>query len=188
MAIHRFHRTILAFCIALLPASAFAWGSQAGDNGRQPIGADNDSPRQAIPNATTNDGPFDYGIAYYGATNAYGRALYFCDQKPPELQDACRDGAEARYSYPEYGYRDQQTGQYPAYLAYVPGTPNAIAYGEPGAPGSIAYYDPRTAEYYVYPRYPGDTSTRNTNTSPRCAALSGAARVDCLHGAAPGGG
>ena len=29
---------------------------QAGDNGRLPIGADNEGPRQAIPNAMTNDG------------------------------------------------------------------------------------------------------------------------------------
>jgi hypothetical protein len=187
MPIYRFHRFILAICFAVQPASAFPWGSQAGDNGRQPIGADNDSPRQAIPNATTNDATVDYGIAYYGATSVYERALYYCDQKPVEVRDACRDGAEARYGYPEYGYRDEQTGQYPAYLTYVPGNPDALAYGQPGAPGSIAYYDPRTADYYAYPRYPGDTSTRNTNTSPRCAALSGAARVDCLHGSAAGG-
>jgi len=181
MPIQRSHRIILVLCFAMLPASAFSWGLQAGDTGLQSMGADNDPP-QAIPGATV-----DYGTAYYGATSAYERALYFCDQKPPEVQDACRDGGQARYGYPEDGYRDEQTGQYPAYLAYVPGTPDAIAYGEPGAPGSIAYYDPRTADYYAYPRYPGDTSMRNTNTAPRCAALSGAARIDCLHGSAAGG-
>jgi hypothetical protein len=186
MPIDRFYRIILAACFAALPASAWAWGSQAGDDGRQPIGADNDSPRQAIPSATSNDPAVAYGTGYYAATTRYGRALYFCDQKPPELRDACRDGAEARYGYPESG-RDDQTAQAPAYLSYVPGAPDVVTYGEPGAPGSIAYYDPRMADYDVYPRYPGDTLTRNANTSPRCAPLSGVARVDCLHGAAPGG-
>src|SRR5207237_6839036 len=62
------HRFALALAIALLPATAFSWGSQAGDNGRQPIGADNEGPRQAIPNA-----PIDYqaGTAYYSATTAH---------------------------------------------------------------------------------------------------------------------
>ena len=48
------HRLALAMAIALLPATAFSWGSQAGDNGRQPIGADNEGPRQAVPGAMTN--------------------------------------------------------------------------------------------------------------------------------------
>jgi hypothetical protein len=135
------------------------------------------SPRQAIPNAAANDATADYGIAYYGATTAYQRSLYYCDQKPPELQDACRDTADARYGYPSDGYRNELAENYPAYLTY----------SYPRTPDYVAYYDPTMAEYHFNWRYPGDTSTRNVNTNPRCAPLSGAAKIDCLHGGAPGG-
>jgi hypothetical protein len=62
-------RTMLFVALAALPGFAAAAGSQAGDNGRQSLGADNDSPRQAIPNAMTNDGTLYYydGPVYYGA-------------------------------------------------------------------------------------------------------------------------
>src|SRR6266508_2024745 len=167
-------RASLIVALAAVPGLAAAAGSQAGDNGRQPIGADNDSPRQAIPNASTNDGTwYDYnGPAYYGAPyygpryyiSPYdGVPLYFgpmydrwdvslCDRQPLAERAACRDAAIAGYDYryyPEYRY----------------------------------YYRDYPGYYY----YPGDTSTRNTNTTNRCLALSGAARVDCLKGAAPGG-
>jgi hypothetical protein len=61
--------TMLSLALAALPGLAAAAGSQAGDNGRLPIGADNEGPRQAIPNAMTNDGTlYDYdGPAYYVA-------------------------------------------------------------------------------------------------------------------------
>ena len=61
-------RTMLFVAVAALPGFAAAAGSQAGDNGRYPIGADNDTPRQAIPNAMTNDGNLYYydGPQYYG--------------------------------------------------------------------------------------------------------------------------
>src|SRR5258708_4681552 len=63
--------TILLLALAALPGFAAAAGSQAGDNGRQPIGADNEGPRQAIPNATTNDGTlYDYN-RYYAAPSPY---------------------------------------------------------------------------------------------------------------------
>ena len=175
-------RTMLCIALAALPGLAAAAGSQAGDNGRQPLGADNDTPRQAIPNAPTNDGTwYDYnGPAYYGTPN-YGPRYYispydgvplyfgpsydqwdvsFCDRQPLAERAACRDAAVAGYDYrysPEPRY-------YPEYRYY--------------------YYRDYPGYYY----YPGDTSTRNTNSTNRCLALRGAARADCLKGAAPGGG
>jgi hypothetical protein len=145
-------RIALTIALAALPGMAgVAWaaGSQAGDNGRQPIGADTDSPRQAIPNATTNDANGDYTTtAYYGGVT----------------------------TYPSYGYRQEMIDEHPAYLTYYYTSPPVTDEYSPGWRG-----------YYRY-AYPGDTSDRNTNTSPRCEPLSGAAYVDCLHGAAPGGG
>jgi hypothetical protein len=110
MLIESIRRTLLLVALAALPGFVAAAGSQAGDNGRQPIGADTDSPRQAVPNATTNDDIVDYGTSYYGATTAYQRSLFYCNQKPPELQDACRDAADARYGYPGYGYGNAPGG------------------------------------------------------------------------------
>ena len=75
-------------------------------------------PRLAGAAGPTDDATVGYGTAYYGATTAYQRSLYYCDQKPPELQDACRDGADARYGYPASGYRNERSEQRPAYLAY----------------------------------------------------------------------
>ena len=174
-------RTMLCVALAALPGFAAAAGSQAGDNGRQPLGADNDTPRQAIPNAPTNDGTwYDYNgptyvAPYYGPRyyiSPYdGVPLYFgpsydqwdvsfCDRQPLAERAACRDAAVAGYDYrysPEPRY-------YPEYRYY--------------------YYRDYPGYYY----YPGDTSTRNTNSTNRCLALSGAARADCLKGAAPGGG
>jgi hypothetical protein len=81
MLTHAIRHTMLIVALAALPGFAAAAGSQAGDNGRQPIGADNDSPRQAIPNAMTNDGTlYDYdGRAYYVAplAPAYYDAPYY---------------------------------------------------------------------------------------------------------------
>ena len=69
--------TILLLALAALPGLAAAAGSQAGDNGRQPIGADNEGPRQAIPNATTNDGTlYNYDRYYAGPTYVAPPAYY----------------------------------------------------------------------------------------------------------------
>ena len=171
------HRLALAMAISLLPATAFSWGSQAGDNGRQPIGADNEGPRQAVPGAMTNDLSIDYqaGTAYYSATTAHDRALYYCDQKPIELQGPCRDAAEARYGYPSGGYIES----HPAYMTYY--------YPAPAA--QYWRYDTyaATPEYYVVSPYPGDTSLANMNSLNRCTPLYAAARAECLHGSTPGG-
>jgi hypothetical protein len=179
MFIQAIRHTLLFVALAALPGFAAAAGSQAGDNGRLPIGADNEGPRQAIPNAMTNDGNLFYyydGPAYNGAPRYvqrydvpptyyvppyYGVPPYFgptydqwdvsfCDRQPLAERAACRDAAVAAYDY----------RYYPQYRYY-----------------------PEYRYYY----YPGDTSTRNTNTTNRCLALSGAARLDCLKGAAPGG-
>lgn len=181
--LHRFafRRLALATAIALLPVTAFAWGSQAGDNGRQPIGADTEGPRQSIPNATTND-PIDYqaGTAYYSATTAHQRALYYCDQKPLALQDACRDAAEARYGYPSTGTTYVYTETYPRYMTYY--------YSSPTYPNPTYYrYDTYAAgpDYYVV--YPDGPVTPSMNSLNRCAPLLAAARAECLHGSTPGG-
>jgi hypothetical protein len=190
--IHRFalRRLALATAIALLPMTAFAWGSQAGDNGRQPLGADNEGPRQSVPNATTND-PIDYqaGTAYYSATTAHQRALYYCDQKPIALQDACRDAADARYGYPSArtAYVSPSTGtsyvyteSYPSYMTYY--------YSSPTYPNPTYYrYDTYAVgpDYYVV--YPDAPVTPSMNSLNRCAPLLAAARAECLHGSTPGG-
>jgi len=179
---HRFalRRFAVAMAIAVFPLSAFAWGSQAGDNGRQPIGADTDSPRQAIPNATSNDAPIDYqaGTAYYGATTAHQRALYYCDQKPVELRDTCRDAADARYGFPN----DTYVASYPSYMTYYEQS-GPVYYTYPSA--QVWHYDTYSAtpEYYVYSPYPSSTWMGNT----RCAPVYGAGPESCLHGSLPGG-
>jgi len=190
--LHSFHgfaarRVALAIAIALLPGLALAWGSQAGDNGRQPIGADNEGPRQAIPDETSNDVPVDYqaGAAYYAATTAHQRALYYCDQKPIDLRQACRDAADARYGYPSDGY----VAIHPGYMTYYY-PPAATYYPEYGV-GHTYYrgYDGYVAapEYDVASPYPDETSVTSPNDLSRCAPLYAAARVECLHGSTPGG-
>lgn len=149
-------RIALAIALAALPGLAgvaSAAGSQAGDNGRQPIGADNDSPRQAIPNATTNDADYVTTTTYYGEAT----------------------------TYPSSGYRQEMIEEHPAYLTYYYTSPPTYS----TSPPVTDEYSPAWRGYNRYV-YPGDTSGRNTNASPRCEPLSGAAYVDCLHGAAPG--
>lgn len=53
---HPIRNTIVLFALASLPGLAFATGSQAGDNGRLPVGADNEGPRMAIPGEGTEAG------------------------------------------------------------------------------------------------------------------------------------
>ena len=179
----------LATAVALLPAVALAWGSQAGDNGRQPLGSDNEGPRQAIPNTYGNDVPiYQAGTAYYSATTAHQRALFYCDQKPVELRPACRDAADARYGYPVDGY----VATYPGYMTYYyPGTGVYYSSAPQYGVGTTTYwrydtYVPST-EYYVASPYPGDSSMMSMNSLNRCVPLYAAARAECLHGSTPGG-
>src|SRR5262245_24198300 len=67
MAAQMIRYTTLALALALIPGFAAAAGSQAGDNGRQPIGADNEGPRIAVPNQ-----PLDND----GAWSSYDRSGY----------------------------------------------------------------------------------------------------------------
>jgi hypothetical protein len=93
---HAMRRILLIATLATLPGVAAAQGSQAGDNGRQPVGADADSPRQAIPNEMTNDGTRYYrdNRVYYQAHDPDRYAdlsLWNCDQQPLPERPACRD-------------------------------------------------------------------------------------------------
>lgn len=154
---HRFamRRTVMAVAVACLPLTAFAWGSQAGDNGRMPLGADNEGPRQAVPNASTNDAP----IQYQSTTTYYYVSPY--------------EGYMAQPAQPAY------VETHPSYMTYYYTAPSAQIYQWKTHPAP---------EYYVYSRpYYDSTYGADTNAMNRCAPLYGAARTDCLHGAAPGG-
>ena len=97
-------RTILGVALAALPGRAAAAGSQAGDNGRMPIGADNEGPRQAIPNAMTNDGTlYNYdGRVYYVAP--LGHAYYDAPYYVPRTYVPQYYVAPAPYYGPTYYY------------------------------------------------------------------------------------
>lgn len=94
-------KTLLVAALGVLPAVAAAQATQAGDNGRQPVGADSDSPRQAIPNQMTND-----GTRYYNDNRVYyqthdpdryaDRWLRNCELQPLAERPACRDAVYQR--------------------------------------------------------------------------------------------
>jgi hypothetical protein len=72
-----FRRTILPLALGALPGFAGAAGWQAGDYGSMPNPPANEGPRQAIPNAMTNDGTYysqDGFVYYYG--DPYGTRHY----------------------------------------------------------------------------------------------------------------
>ena len=123
IALHRFafRRSIAALAVACLPLTAFAWGSQAGDNGRYPIGADNEGPRQAIPNQPTNDAP----VYYQSRTTTY------------------------YYVYPNHGYAAQPAyvENHPAYMTYYYTTPSAPRYYVYSAPDTYVYPAPDYSTY-----------------------------------------
>jgi hypothetical protein len=125
-----FRKTILLLALAALPGFAAAAGSQAGDNGRFPIGADNEGPRQAIPNAMTNDGTYynyDGSVYYYG--DSYG-ARHYVPWSP--------------YYVPPTTYYAPPTTYYtPPTTYYVPAPSYYVA------PGPTYYYGPT---YYAPPR------------------------------------
>ena len=84
MLTHIFRRTILLLALASLPGFAAAAGSQAGDNGRQPLGADNEGPRQAVPNASmADDGAWSsYDASGYYRPYYYGSRYYYVPSSP----------------------------------------------------------------------------------------------------------
>jgi hypothetical protein len=136
MPSHRIRHTVLIALLGALPAIATAQGSQAGDNGRLPIGADSDSPRQAIPNSMSNDGNL------YGYN---GRVRYASPYAPTYY--------DAPYYVPRYydGYHAEYYDVPPQY--YVPPSyyyaPPSYYYPPP------SYYPPRS--YYYAPQYYGST-------------------------------
>lgn len=97
---HPIRNTILLFALASLPGFAFATGSQAGDNGRQPVGADNEGPRMAIPGEGTEAGfwrSYDSNGYYdpYRRPHIYvGEAPYTAYVAPPATY----------YAPPTYAY------------------------------------------------------------------------------------
>ena len=127
--------TILLLALAALPGFAAAAGSQAGDNGRQPIGADNEGPRQAIPYATTNNGTlYDYD-RYYAEPSTYydpqsGRRYYVA---PPVYYVA----PPATYYVP------------PATTYYVPAPSYYVApYGVATYPAPARIFDRRLKTWF----------------------------------------
>ena len=100
-------RALLVMALASVPCLVAAQGSQAGDNGRQPVGADNEGPRQAIPNATTNDGWYGYGGSpyyepyYERRYYAPGTRTYYV--APPTRYSYYVSPPYAYYASPYYG-------------------------------------------------------------------------------------
>jgi hypothetical protein len=87
MSAYAIRRSILFLALAALPGFALAVGSQAGDNGRAPLGADNEGPRMAIPNQGTEAGYWssEYGYGYYDPYRYYyvPRAYTYAYVAPP---------------------------------------------------------------------------------------------------------
>jgi hypothetical protein len=184
---HRFtlRHAALAMAVAALPLTAFAWGSQAGDNGQQPVGADNDGPRQAIPNETSNDVPIETqirhqnadegGSVYYVAPPSYAVALSDCDREPLAERAECRGAAAARY---DVAYVES----YPAYMTYYypyPGGPVYWRYDTYAAAPDAHVTRPDDHAYRPYGTYDSWSTVEATNP---CAPVFGGARDECLHG------
>jgi hypothetical protein len=157
-------RVIAAVAFACLPVTAFAWGSQAGDNGRYPIGADNEGPRQAIPNQTSNDVPIQYQYQSSATYYVYPSEGYMAQPAYVETQPA----------YVE---------THPPYMTYYYSSPTTV-YRYDTYAAAPEYYVYRAPDYYAYSPYGADT--RNINSTIRCAPVYGAARADCLHGSSAG--
>jgi hypothetical protein len=106
--------SILLLALAALPGLAAAQGSQAGDNGRQPLGSDNEGPRMAIPNQGTEAGYWysGGGYGYYDPYRYYyvPRSYTYAHVLPP---------AVTYYSPPAVTYYSPPTVYYGGtYYAY----------------------------------------------------------------------
>ena len=178
------HRIAAAMAVAALPLTAFAWGSQAGDNGQQPIGADNEGPRQAIPNEMSNHVPIQTqirdqgGTVYYVVPDGYSAAIYDCDREPLTQRADCRDAAAALYGVPSESYVET----YPGYMTYYR-APSVRVYRSYAA--RPEYYA-ATPDYYVYSPYGASTGYSGVNPTSRCIPAYGAGAEDCLHGTQQG--
>ncbi|HUH94870.1 MAG TPA: hypothetical protein VL742_17210 [Casimicrobiaceae bacterium] len=185
------HRIAAVIAVAVLPVTAFAWGSQAGDNGQQPIGADNDGPRQAIPNETSNHVPIETqiqhqidgqgGTVYYVAPDGYSAAMYNCDRQPLALRADCRDAAAALYDLP----RDSYVETYPGYMTYYYPEASAPVYSYRSYAATPEYYA-AIPDYYVYSPYGVYSGSSTLNPTSRCIPAYGAGYDDCLHGTLQG--
>lgn len=189
MSIHSSRRFTLrhlaaAIAISVLPVTAFAWGSQAGDNGQQPIGADNEGPRQAIPNEATNHVPIETqirdqgGTVYYVAPDSSPVAIYDCDREPLALRADCRDAA-ARSTAGSESYVET----YPGYMTYYRPDPGVRVYRSYAA--TPEYYA-AAPDYYVYSPYGATSESTAVSPNSHCIPAYGAGADDCLHGTQQG--
>jgi len=120
---YRIRNTLALFALASLPSLAFAAGSQAGDNGRQPVGADNEGPRMAIPGESTEAGQWQ----------SYNSNGYYDPYRQPRVY--VDDEPRAYYYVP------------PATVYYYP-APQYHYYAPPGGYYVSPY--PPTGTYYAY--------------------------------------
>ena len=132
-------RTILLLALASLPSFAAAAGSQAGDNGRLPIGADNEGPRQAVPNASMAD---DGAWSSYDASGYYrpyyGPRYYYVPSSPQVYY--VPPPSAYYYAPPSYYYAPPSP---PSYYVYSDPKYNGPAYNERDAGRAWAYCDTR---------------------------------------------
>lgn len=135
MLTHGFHRTILLLALASLSGFAAAAGSQAGDNGRQPLGADNEGPRQAVPNASmADDGAWSsYDASGYYRPYYYGSRYYYVPSSP-----------QVYYSPPSAYYYAPPSTYY-----YAPPSSSYYVYSDPTYYGS-AYYERDVERAWAY--------------------------------------
>jgi hypothetical protein len=151
MPAHMIRYTMLLLALAALPGFAAAAGSQAGDNGRQPIGADTEGPRQAIPNATTNDGTlYDYN-RYYAAPSTYYDPVsgsWYYVTPPTYVAPRTYVAPPAYYVAPPTTYYVAPPATYyvPAPSYYVPpyGAPAYVpVYRDPNLEAALSYCETR---------------------------------------------
>jgi hypothetical protein len=153
--------SILLLALAALPGLAAAQGSQAGDNGRQPLGSDNEGPRMAIPNQGAEAGYWssEYGYGYYDPYRYYyvPRSYTYAYVAPPGV---------TYYSPPAVTYY----------------SPPAVTYYSPPA---VTYYPPPTVYYGgTYDAYNG---TDRARALASCENLPLAQRPACRDAATYGG-
>jgi hypothetical protein len=155
MPAQRFHRTVLLLALAALPGLAAAAGWQAGDYGSMPTPPANEGPRQAIPNAMTEDGTLYHydGSVYY--LDPYYGTRHYVPWSPYYLPPTTYYGPATTYYEPPATYYGPPTTYYaspPTYDAptttyYVPAPTYVAPYYGP------TYYGPT---YYRPPYYDRD--------------------------------
>jgi len=142
MAAQMIRHTMLALALSLIPGLAAAAGSQAGDSGKQPIGADNEGPRVSVPNQALADD---------GAWSSYDHSGYHRPYYANGYYYAVPGDAHAYY------YTAPSTTYYVAPPTTYYSTPPTTDYSTPpttyySVPPTTYYSTPPTA-YYSAPRY-----------------------------------